>query len=158
MGWKEALLRAGLSASASFIAEGDWSGFSGERAMSALLTQEPNLDAVFAGNDQMALGALGLLHQKGYRVPEDVAIVGFDNIPESAHFWPPLTTVYQQLIEVGRLAVRKLHNLIEAKRKNESHAEPLIHLLIPELVVRASSSLVDASPASVAGPPYSRIK
>ena len=121
--------------------------------MSALLEQEPNLDAVFAGNDQMALGALGILHQKGYRVPEDVAIVGYDNIPESAHFWPPLTTMYQQLVEAGHLAVNKLHELIEAKRNHKTPTEPLIHWLIPKLVVRTSSSLDYCPEAPVAGPP-----
>jgi len=138
-GWQDALQRAGLPASSSLVVEGDWSAASGDRAMRVLLEQQPDIDAVFACSDQIALGALGVAHQLGRRVPEDLAIVGFDNIPESAFFWPPLTTVYQQLVDVGCIAVKTLHQLIETKRKGEPNTHPVATLLTPELVVRASS-------------------
>jgi LacI family transcriptional regulator len=80
-GWRAALTEAGLSTDASLVADGDWSAQSGARAMRVLLEREPQLDAVFACSDQIALGALGALHQAGRQVPHDVAIVGFDNIP-----------------------------------------------------------------------------
>jgi LacI family transcriptional regulator len=87
----------------------------------------------------MALGALGVAHQLGRRVPPDLAIVGFDNTPESAYFWPPLTTVYQQLVDVGRVAVQVLHRLIEARRQGGDSTEPTATMLTPELVIRQSS-------------------
>jgi len=138
-GWQEVLKQAGLSASSSLVVEGKWSAASGEQGMRNLLLQEPEFDAVFACSDQIALGALGIAHQLGRRVPDDIAIVGFDNIPESACFWPPLTTVYQQLIDVGRIAVQNLHNMIESRRQSETPLEPTTTLLQPELIIRASS-------------------
>jgi LacI family transcriptional regulator len=107
--------------------------------MRKLLEQQPDVDAVFACNDQMALGALGVAHQLGRCIPQDLAIVGFDNTPESAYFWPPLTTVYQQLGDVGRIAVQTLHKLIEARRQGEDKSEPAATIFTPELVIRASS-------------------
>ncbi len=115
--------------------------------MRILLNQEPDLDAVFACNDQMALGALGVLHQMGRRIPQDIAIVGFDNTPESAFYLPPLTTVYQHLVEAGHLAVQKLHQLVQARRKNENEVGLASSLLTPELVVRASSAQPESNSA-----------
>ncbi len=109
--------------------------------MRTLLTQVPDLDAVFAGNDQIALGALGIAHQMSRRVPQELAIVGFDNIPESAFFWPPLTTIYQQLLNVGRIAVKTLNEMIVARRSEREPLQPLSTILKPELVIRASSSI-----------------
>jgi LacI family transcriptional regulator len=103
------------------------------------LNQEPDIDAVFASSDQIALGALGTAHRSGRQIPQDLAIVGFDNMPESACFWPPLTTVYQQLIDVGRIAVHTLHTMIEANRQLKTPDEATVTLVKPELIVRASS-------------------
>ena len=138
-GWQEVLLQAGLTPSASLVVEGEWAAASGERGMRILLNQEPEIDAVFACSDQIALGALGTAHQLGRRVPEEIAIVGFDSIPESACFWPPLTTVYQQLIEVGRIAVQNLQKMIESNRQFEAPIETTTTLIQPKLIVRASS-------------------
>lgn len=107
--------------------------------MRTLLQRQPDIDAVFVSSDQMALGALGAAHQVGRRIPQDIAIAGFDNIPESVYFWPPLTTVYQQLIDVGCIAVEQLHQIIDAARRNENHAKPEATMLAPDLVIRASS-------------------
>ena len=145
-GWQEALQRVGLTPSPSLVVEGEWSAASGERGMRILLNQEPEIDAVFACSDQIALGALGVAHQSGRRVPDDIAIVGFDNIPESACFWPPLTTVYQQLIDVGRIAVQNLHKMIESHRQVEGPIETTSTIIEPELVIRASSSRAWISP------------
>lgn len=140
-GWKETLLRSGLTARPSLVAEGDWSAASGEQAMQKLLTQQPDIDAVFACNDQMALGALRVAHMSGRRVPQDLAFVGFDNTPESAYFWPPLTTVCQRLVDVGCVAVQRLHKIIEARRQGEDEVEPAATMLPPEFVIRQSSLL-----------------
>jgi LacI family transcriptional regulator len=72
-------------------------------------------------------------------VPKDLRVVGFDNTPESAFFWPPLTTIRHQLIEQGKLAVKALVDMIEAQRKTGKIAQPETSLLQPELIVRKSS-------------------
>lgn len=138
-GWQAALQQAGLTPSPTLMVEADWSADAGAAAMQALLDREPQLDAVFACSDQIALGALGVAHRLGRRIPQDIAIVGFDNIPESAHFWPPLTTIYQHLVDIGSLAVEHLHRMIEAKRNSETDGEPVAISQVPELVIRESS-------------------
>jgi len=139
-GWKDTLQCAGLDASPSLVVEGDWSAASGAQGIRQLLEQRPDIDSVFAGNDQMALGALGVMHSLGRNIPGDIAIVGFDDVPEAGFYWPPLTTVYQQLTEIGRIAVQMLHKLIKARRQGQDDAEPSTILLTPQLVVRASSA------------------
>jgi LacI family transcriptional regulator len=138
-GWEEALTRAGLPVGPSLSVQGDWSAASGDRALRALLAQAPGLDAIFVGSDQMALGALGAAHSLGRRVPDDLAFVGFDDIPESAFFWPPLTTVRQPLIDAGRIAVRTLHQIIDDEWQQRDGPSPTMTLIEPELVIRASS-------------------
>jgi LacI family transcriptional regulator len=137
-GWKNTLEEAGLPVSSSV--ESYWSAAGGERAMQQLLKQTPDIDAVFASSDQIALGALGAIHQSGRRIPDDLAVVGFDNAPESAFYWPPLTTVYQKLVNVGHIAVQNLHQMIEARRQQRSYIEAAVTLIEPELIIRASSS------------------
>lgn len=139
MGWREALTGAGIHPDDRWVAQGDWSPASGERGMAHLLQAAPELDAVFCANDQMALGALGVLHRAGRRVPQDLALVGFDNIPESEFFLPPLTTIYQQVIEVGRIAVQQLYARIQAERKSQNGKTPRMTLLTPTLIQRASA-------------------
>lgn len=140
-GWKDALTQYGLPLTPSLVVEGDrsWSAESGERGIRTLLAQEPDVDAVFVGNDQMALGAIFVAHQMGCRIPEDLAIVGFDNIPESAFFTPSLTTVHQDLSEVGYIAIEVLHKIIEVKRRKECNPKDLMSFIKPQLVIRASS-------------------
>jgi LacI family transcriptional regulator len=138
-GWAEALKQSGLRLSPSLVVEGDWTAASGERGLRTLLAQEPDIDAVFVSSDQMAVGALGVAHRTGRKIPRDLAIVGFDDTPESAFYWPPLTTIHQHLIDAGCLAVKSLDQIIEAKRKNQGNLKPATRLLQPELVVRTSS-------------------
>ena len=123
----------------SLSVEGDWTAASGDRALRALLAQAPDLDAVFVGSDQIALGALGAAHSLGRRVPDDLAFVGFDDIPESAFFWPPLTTVHQPLIEAGRIAVQTVHDIIGGAQPPLAEPGTSLTSINPTLVVRASS-------------------
>jgi DNA-binding LacI/PurR family transcriptional regulator len=139
-GWEAAMHQANLAVPSSLVAEGEWTAASGEQGLNKLLDQEPDIDAVFACSDQIALGALGAAHRLGRKIPQDLAIVGFDNMPDSAYFWPPLSTVYQKLIDVGRIAVQTLHTMIEANRQLQAPSDAAVTLLMPELVVRASSS------------------
>lgn len=109
--WRETLLAAGLEPGPSF--EGDWTSRSGYDAACALLAGGADFTALVVGNDQMALGAMAALRAHGLRVPDDVSIVGFDDIPEAAYFAPPLTTVRQNFAALGEQSVEYLMALIE---------------------------------------------
>ena len=109
-GYREVLESAGLPA---LIGYGDFSQASGEHAMTRLLERRPDLDAVFAASDLMAAGALRALRRAGRRVPDDVAIVGFDDDPIAQHTMPPLTTVRQPVEEQGAVMARHVMALIE---------------------------------------------
>jgi LacI family transcriptional regulator len=107
-GWERGLGKHHLDGDPGLCEQGDWSPQSGAAAMSALLDRIPDLDAVVAANDRMALGAMHTLRGRRLRIPEDVAVTGFDDIDEAAWFAPPLTSVVQPLSEMGRQAVRRL--------------------------------------------------
>jgi len=117
----------------SIVAVGDFTRESGDQAMRQLLADDPALDAVFVASDIMALGALRALRKAGRRVPDDVAVVGFDDIDNASYTEPPLTTVRQPTIEMGRQMVRMLLRLTAG----ETVDEPVI--LPTELVVRESA-------------------
>jgi LacI family transcriptional regulator len=141
-GWRETLRARGLEASDDLVAVGDWTANSGEQALYRLLAQVPDLDAVFASNDQMALGVLHGAHRLGRRVPEDLSVIGVDNIAEASHFWPSLSTVSQPLRDAGAQAVRDIDGSIRrAKQPRWVPEAPTagITLLEPELIVRESS-------------------
>lgn len=137
--WQETMRRAGLPTDDKHIVYGDWSPQSGEQAMHRLLQQCPTLDAVFVSNDQMALGALKAVNELGRQVPQDIAIVGFDDIPEASFFQPPLTTIRQPLHELGLLAVQKLVHLISKEETSSEKEMPETEVLLPELIIRRSS-------------------
>ncbi|OGO73371.1 MAG: hypothetical protein A2Z49_13240 [Chloroflexi bacterium RBG_19FT_COMBO_56_12] len=137
-GWQAILEKAGHKIEEHYSAEGNWSSASGQSAFQQLLDKYPEMDAVFVANDQMALTVLRMACEKGIRVPDDLAVVGFDDIAESAYFWPALTTIKQNQQELGRLAVQELVCTIEAIRNNETLEAQNI-LLMPELIIRESS-------------------
>ncbi len=141
-GWQEALHRAGLEALPHRIVQAEWSVEAGWQAMRRLLEQAPEVDGVFCSSDDIALGALSAAMQAGRRVPTDLALVGFDNIPQSAYFHPPLTTVDQPLARTGRAAVDLLLERIAYRRAGKETAgeDASALALEPRLVVRASSN------------------
>lgn len=114
---------------------GDWTAEFGYYAGRELL-QVRDFTAIFSANDQMALGLLHAIRDEGLDAPRDISIVGFDDIPEAAHFWPPLTTVRQDFAEVGRRCV----DVLLGARDHEG--EPDRSAISPELVVRASTGPV----------------
>jgi DNA-binding LacI/PurR family transcriptional regulator len=97
------------------------------------------MDAVFVGNDQMALGVLQVVCQKGMEVPQDMAVVGFDGMAEAAYYSPPLTTIQQDQQKLGCIAVHELIHVIEANRQDKVFYHPKNISLDPELIIRASS-------------------
>ena len=133
-GWQNAMHAAGLRPSAHL--EGDWTAASGYRA-GAEIAERYDVTAVFAANDQMALGLLRALWEAGRRVPQDVSVVGFDDIPEAEFLVPPLTTVSQDFTEVGHRAIEILQAAITDPDPGTDLPERLIQ---PELVVRASTA------------------
>ncbi len=140
-GWRESLDRASRPHDDTLVVEGDWSARSGERALHELLVRHPDLDAIFACNDQMALGVLRAAHLREIELPTDLAVVGIDNIPESAYFWPSLTTVRQHLMDVGRRSVQLLNAMVADRQQEEPTYTPVVEYLTPELIVRESCGM-----------------
>jgi LacI family transcriptional regulator len=140
-GWEEALKNAGISIDEALVAQGDWSATSGELGLYQLVEKCPDLEAVFACNDQMALGMMRAARRMGRRIPEDLAVVGFDDIPEAAFFNPALTTMKQDLFQLGSLAVSTLIQILKAGQRNETVPAMRPPFIQPELVVRESSSI-----------------
>lgn len=114
----------GRSADKRLIAHGDYTRRGGEEAMAGLLEDVPNLDAVFVASDLMAAGALAQLRRAGLRVPEDVAVAGFDDSPVAASTDPPLTTIRQPLEQVAAEMVRYLVGAIDGSDRTEAVALP----------------------------------
>jgi LacI family transcriptional regulator len=139
-GWQDALQSAGLPAEERQVVHGDWTAESGGRGLEQLLERFPEMYAVFACNDQMALGVLQAANRLGRRIPLDLAVVGFDDIPEAPFFLPSLTTIRQPLNDLGASAVRELHRLIEARHSSTGQARPASLWLQTTLVPRDSTS------------------
>jgi DNA-binding LacI/PurR family transcriptional regulator len=134
--WADTLAAHGARVPA--MLRGNWSADSGYRA-GLLLADDPAVTAVFAANDEMAVGALRAFHERRRDVPGDVSVVGFDDMPESANLWPPLTTVRQHFHQVGVLAVAALLGGMDGAEV------PAVELVPTELVVRASTGAPRAS-------------
>ncbi|SPL89400.1 Transcriptional regulator, LacI family [[Actinomadura] parvosata subsp. kistnae] len=132
-GWRAALAAAGREIPE--VLAGDWTPRSGYRAGRVLAARVAEVTAVFVANDQMALGLLRAFSEAGVRVPEQVSVVGFDDIPEAAYFTPALTTVRQDFGEVGRLSIGLLLKQIES-----SGTSGYDHLIVPpRFVIRDST-------------------
>jgi len=133
-GYREAVRASGHPVSDDLVAYGDFSEASGTAAMRTLLAARPDLDAVFAASDLMAFGALRALAEAGRRVPDDVAVVGFDDAPIARQAVPPLTTVFQPIEEMGR----QMAKLLVARIRREELDKPYV-LLDTHMVERDSS-------------------
>ncbi len=130
-GYLDALQERRLSIDEALIIHGDFTETSSHQAMQGLLPHEP--DAVFVASDSMALGALRALREAGKRVPDEVAVVGFDDMPQAATADPPLTTIRQPIQQTGLLAVEMLIDILG------NGANPARRIILPtELVIRAS--------------------
>lgn len=134
-GHRAALEAAGIAADETLIVPGDFYHEAGFLGANALLDLANPPTAVFAASDQMALGALEALRQRGLRVPQDVSVVGFDDLPEVRWCPPPLTTVRQPLTEMGRMAARTVLRQMQGEETESLRIE-----LATELVVRASTA------------------
>ncbi len=135
-GWRAVLEAAGAAPPAPLV--GDWSARSGYD-LGRRLSADDCVTAVFVANDQMALGVLRAMHEAGRRIPRDVSVIGFDDIPEAPYFTPPLTTVRQDFGELGSRSLRVLVRAVETFKTGEG--APAGSLIAPELVVRASTAV-----------------
>jgi DNA-binding LacI/PurR family transcriptional regulator len=133
-GYRRALEAGGVAWDPALEESGDFSHEGGIHAMRALLERRPTLDAVFAASDLMAAGALLALREAERRVPEDVAVVGYEDSMIAATTMPPLTSVRQPSEEMGREMARLLVGMIGSQRQVARRV-----LLATELVARGSS-------------------
>ncbi|MFP8884916.1 LacI family DNA-binding transcriptional regulator [Streptomyces mangrovi] len=136
-GYRDALRTAGLEEDERLVAVGDFTEEGGRRAVRELLSRRPDLDAVFCASDVMAAGVRAVLRESGRRVPEDVALVGFDDSAVARHMDPPLTSVRQPLEEMGRSMARVLLEQIEGRKAGRDDRSSRV--LPTELIRRASS-------------------
>jgi len=132
-GYSQALRDAGQTVDPEWVALGDYSQESGHQIMEEWIERGGYPSACFCANDGMAIGALLALHQADIAVPEEVAIIGFDDLPTSKYAYPPLTTVHQPIREKGEKAADMLIDQVEGKNEAVQHVE-----LPGKLVVRAS--------------------
>lgn len=132
-GIREACKEYGLDDAALPRVNGTFSADSGAAAAVALLRDHPNLTALIALNDRMAMGVLRQLQEMGYRVPDQISVAGYDDLPQTRDSNPPLTTINQQLADWGALAMNMLLTLFD-----DREPEPLI--LPPHLVIRKSTA------------------
>lgn len=132
-GFVRALGEAGLDLPASSVVDSDYHFVGGRVAMEQLMAQAPDITALFACNDLMAMGALTVLRGRGLRVPDEMSIVGFDDIPYAVTTWPPLTTIAQPVEKIGTRAVSLL-----MQRLRDPDAPSRREILAPALVERES--------------------
>jgi LacI family transcriptional regulator, galactose operon repressor len=135
-GYRDALAEAGLRVEPALIQMGDFHIEGGYTAVQALLDLPTRVTAIFAANDLMAIGAIRGIAARGLRVPEDVAVVGFDDIALAMYSEPPLTTVRQPIREIGKLATELIMGRVNGERK-----EPQSRRLKTSLIVRESCGI-----------------
>lgn len=134
--YESKLAQAGVEVVDTFIADGKFTEEGGADACRQILSHHPDITAVMAGNDKMAIGAMHLLHRMGKDVPKDVSVIGFDDLHHAAFVNPSLTTVHLPLDQVGALATDRLIERIHGRR------EPVRELISTHLVVRDSTAMV----------------
>ena len=132
-GYQRAMAAAGLSVPEEYIVESDFEFQGGFRAMQQLLALTPVPQAVFTSNDAMAVGVYHAVWLAGLRIPQDIAVVGYDDIELAQYMTPPLSTVHQPKDELGRLAVDTL-----LQRLQNADPEQQLLILTPELIERGS--------------------
>lgn len=133
-GYRSELQLRGMDADEALVVYSDYQEAGGFRAMNSLLDHGVQFTAVLVANDQMAYGARLALHRAGLRVPEDVSLIGFDDLPHSAFTLPPLTSVRQSVYEIGTSAANAMFDLL-------SKAKPPSKLIAAELVIRESTRI-----------------
>lgn len=143
VGWRQALQMAGITPDPSWVEYADISAQSGYEATRRLLARRVKFSALFAGNDTIAFGAMRALNEAGLRIPQDVAVVGFDDIPMAPFASPPLTTMRSDPIGLGRVALQKLMAQMDMGSKGSKGSmggkeDRIPYEFEPRLIVRES--------------------
>jgi LacI family transcriptional regulator len=131
-GYRDGLIAAGIPYDPALVQDGDYTRERGEAAARLLLDRPDRLTAIFAANDESALGVMNVARSLGIRIPQDLSVVGFDDIPEAARVTPRLTTVDQSIQEMGALAVRMLMDSLQGKELDSKLYKILTRLIIRE--------------------------
>jgi LacI family transcriptional regulator len=137
-GFRRALAEAGLAVSAEALVRGNGRPDGGAAAAGQLLVRGVDVTAIFAFNDQMATGAVGALQRAGHRVPQDISVIGFDDIPQSAAIFPALTTIAQPIAEMGTIGVRLLLDRIARRDAPYQRVRLSTRLVVRESTGRPS--------------------
>jgi DNA-binding LacI/PurR family transcriptional regulator len=133
--YRQMMAAAGAAVAEGWVAEGNWSAASGFAALNQIMDNASTPTAIFAQNDQMAVGVLRAARDRGIAVPEQLSVIGIDDIPLATHFEPPLTTVHQEFAEIGRTAARLLIYALDNPDAAACHVR-----LAPRLVIRQSTA------------------
>jgi DNA-binding LacI/PurR family transcriptional regulator len=142
--FKEVLTESNIGLDPSQVVNGWLTEEGGMKAAEQLLRQNPQITAIFALNDKMALGAIKKLNELGFRVPQDIAVVGFDDIPQASFSIPGLTTVHQPLYEIGKQSCERLIELIHRKVKRIQEVVP-VYLVVRESCGAKTKGVVSQS-------------
>jgi LacI family repressor for deo operon, udp, cdd, tsx, nupC, and nupG len=134
-GYHEALKEVNLNFDPTLVVEGDWSATAGYHIVERWLHNGTQFSAIFAQNDRMAVGSIRAIRDAGKRVPEDISVIGFDDMPLASYFEPPLTTIRQDTSHIGRGAVRLLIQAVE-----QAETPPQKLRLPAELIQRGSTA------------------
>ncbi len=140
-GYREALERAGIPIDPALICEGTYLLGDGVQQARYLLDQPDPPTAIFAGNDAQAAGVYQVLYERNIRVPDQMSVIGFDDVMYTAQMSPPLTTIHQPLVEIGKMAANMLLRLIAGQQLESNHVE-----LSTSLVVRESCAAPRSGP------------
>lgn len=132
-GWKLALSEKNLEQ--SFLFEGDWSTHSGYK-FAQIIIKNPQISAIFAANDAMALGVIKAISESSREIPRNISVVGFDDVPESKYLTPSLTTIRQDFYSLGEKALELLLEIIGGQKRRESF------VIKPELILRESTAIM----------------
>lgn len=132
-GYKKALIEAGIKVNPQLIKQGDFNSESGYEKTIELIDSRVPFSAIFAANDQTAYGAIKALHDRGLRVPQDVAVIGFDDLSTSKYFTPSLTTMRQPIEEIGAVCAESMVRFLEAGKQLKPRLPPI------ELIIRQST-------------------
>lgn len=140
-GYKDALTEVGLPYDAQLVCEGDYEQLSGFRQAQKLLQLDPRPTAIMASNDVMAFGVMDAIKEAGLRIPKDISVIGFDDIPMAAQVYPPLTTVRQPMSAMGETAVDLLVTLLRGHTPHTLRLELATELVIRESTARARPAI-----------------
>jgi LacI family repressor for deo operon, udp, cdd, tsx, nupC, and nupG len=146
-GYRAALKKAKIKVDTAVMVEGDWSASSAHRALLQLMQNPQPPTAIFAQNDRMALGALRAARDLGLSVPEQLAVIGLDDMPLASYFDPPLTTMRQDMFGIGRTAAQLLVRAVEQPQVKHQQLRAPAELIIRQSTVQTSSKGGEAKPA-----------